>query len=285
VAREPAEFPGPKVEIGGDLNGVAPANPEPSVKPRVVDSHCHLFLCKGEPSALLESAREVGVSIFVCVGLDPKSSHDAVTLAEANKGVFATSGMHPHTASGLDPRARDEIEALAANPLVVGVGETGLDFHRMLSPREDQEAAFRWHIGVARACGKPVVVHIRDAWERALEVLEEERADRVVLHCFSGDSVAARGCVARGYFVSFAGSITYPKNQHLRDAAAVVPSDRLLTETDSPYLSPQGLRGRENSPANVVSVVEELAIAREQSFGKVAGATWGAARAAFPGLG
>jgi len=260
------------------------SNPKPIVKPSVVDTHCHPYLMEGEPLETLQAARDAGVVSFVCVGIDPRSSHLARALAGDRDDVVSTAGMHPHEASELDPQGRLEIERLLEDPLVVGVGEAGLDFFRMLSPVEDQEAAFRWQLGLARACGKPIVVHIRDAWERGLEIMEEEQGASVVLHCFSGDVAIARECAARGYFVSMAGPITYPKNQYLRDAAASVPLATLLTETDSPYLSPQSMRGRENSPANVVAVVEEIARARNETFEVVSKATSSNARRAFPGL-
>lgn len=261
-----------------------PSNPKPIVKPSVVDTHCHPYLMEGEPLETLQTARDAGVVSFVCVGIDPRSSHVSLALAEAHEGVVSTAGMHPHEASELDSQGKVEIARLLENPLVVGVGEAGLDFFRMLSPVEDQEAAFRWQSGLARERGKPIVVHVRDAWERALEILAEEPDVSVVLHCFSAGATIARECAARGYFVSMAGPITYPKNAHLRESAAAVPLGSLLTETDSPYLSPQSQRGRENSPANVVAVVDEIARAREESFEVVAAATSANARRAFPGL-
>ena len=272
------------MEIGGELSKRDASNPKPVVKPSVVDTHCHPYLMEGEPQETLQMARDAGVASFVCVGIDPRSSHLSLALAETHEDVVSTAGMHPHEASELDPQGRLEIERLLENPLVVGVGEAGLDFFRMLSPVEDQEAAFKWQLGLARECGKPIVVHIRDAWERGLEILGEEEGASVVLHCFSGDVAIARECAARGYFISMAGPITYLKNQHLRDAAAEAPLEALLTETDSPYLSPQSMRGRENSPANVIAVVEEIVRARNDAFDVVAEATSSNAERAFPGL-
>ncbi|HXF71308.1 MAG TPA: TatD family hydrolase [Actinomycetota bacterium] len=166
----------------------------------------------------------------------------------------------------------------------MAVGETGLDFHRDLSPRKDQERAFRAHIGLSRDSGKPLVVHCRDAWPEVLRLLEEGGAERVILHCFSGDREVARECASRGYFVSFAGNLTYPGNDHLRQAAATLPLDRILVETDSPFLAPQPLRGRDNAPANVGLVVAALARARDEEVGAVARAVSANARRAFPGL-
>ena len=213
-----------------------------------------------------------------------ESSRRSVELAESFRGVFATAGMHPHTASELDTTAGSLIEELLSNRQVVGVGETGLDQYRNLSPQEDQERALRLHVALSREHGKPLVVHVREAWDRFLELLDEERAERVVIHCFSGDAAMAKECVRRGYFLSFAGNLTYPANEHLRSAAVAVPMDRLLVETDSPFLSPQSRRGRDNAPANVVAVVEEIARVRGEPVENVAAAVSANARTAFPEL-
>jgi TatD DNase family protein len=249
-----------------------------------VDTHCHLFLLEGDPSSAVEDAREAGVDTLVCVGIDPESSRRSVELAESFRGVFATAGMHPHTASAFDAQAGAALEELLDNPQTLAVGECGLDYFRMLSPREDQERVFRAHVAWSRQVDKPLVVHVRDAWDDALRVLEEERAERVVLHCFSGDSRIARECVSRGYYLSFAGNVTYPKNEHLQDAARETAPSRLLVETDSPFLAPQRLRGKDNAPANVVAVIEALAEIRGENVEEVRAATAENARAAFPGL-
>jgi TatD DNase family protein len=233
---------------------------------------------------VLEEARAAGVGTVVCPGVDPGSSRRAVELAESFPGVFATAGMHPHEAASFDERAAAEIEELLANPQVVAVGECGLDFFRMRSAREDQERTFMAHIRLARQMELPLVVHVRDAWTRILELLAEGSAERVVLHCFSGDVETARECATRGWFLSFAGNVTYPKNGHLRDAAAAIPLNRLLVETDSPFLAPQRLRGRDNAPANVVDVIETVADARGESVDDVRAATARNAFAAFPRL-
>ena len=259
-------------------------NPREAVETGVVDTHCHLFLLSEEPAAAVEAANAGGVETLVCVGIDPESSRRSAELAETFRGVFATAGMHPHTASELDDAAGAVIEELLSNRQVVGVGETGLDQYRKLSPPEDQERALRLHVALSREHAKPLVVHVREAWPRILELLDEERAEQVVIHCFSGDADVARECVSRGYFLSFAGNLTYPPNQHLRDAAAAAPMDRLLVETDSPFLSPQSRRGRDNSPAFVVTVVEEIARLRGQAVENVAAAVSENARRAFPGL-
>jgi TatD DNase family protein len=154
----------------------------------------------------------------------------------------------------------------------------------MRSPAEDQLRCLKAHIALANETGKPMVVHVRDAWPEILRTLEEGSAERVVIHCFSGDAEVARECEARGYWISFAGNITYPKNEHLRQAARAVGLDRVLVETDAPFLSPQKLRGRDNEPANVVLTIEEVARVRGDDAATILAATAANARAAFPGL-
>jgi TatD DNase family protein len=252
-----------------------------TVEGPVIDTHCHLFLMEGDPAARTEAARASGVEGLVCVGIDPESSRRSRELADSLAGVFATAGVHPHTASAFDARAGAVIEELAQDPRVVAVGETGLDHERLRSPADDQERAFRAHCALAREIDKPLVTHTRGAWPDVLRILGEERTERVVLHCFSGDADVAREAGARGYYCSFAGIVTYPKNGALREAAALVPSDLLLAETDSPFLPPQRLRGRDNEPANVKDVVEALARARGQGSGEVARLTTENAKRAF----
>ena len=257
--------------------------PEVAVQSGVVDSHCHLFLLD-DPGSALDQARAAGVDTVVCPGIDPPSSRRSVELAESFRGVFATAGMHPHDASRFDARAGAEIEELLADPRVVAVGECGLDFFRMRSPREDQERVFLTHLRLARERDLPIVVHVRDAWEAMLRLLGEGSAERVVLHCFTGDAATATECAARGWYLSFAGNVTYPPNAHIREAAAAVPLDRILVETDSPFLAPQRLRGRDNTPANVIDVVEEIARVRGEPVENVRTMTSRNARRAFPRL-
>jgi TatD DNase family protein len=258
-------------------------NVEVTMETGAVDSHCHLFLLERPVADVLDEARRAGVSTVVVPGIDPVTSRRAVELASSFRGVFATAGMHPHDASRFDARAGAEIEELLTNPLVVGVGECGLDRFRMRSPFEDQERTLRAHVTLARDAGLPLVAHVRDAWDDILRALDEGSPD-IVLHCFTGDAEIARECVRRGWFLSFAGNITYPANAHIRDAAAEIPLERILVETDSPFLSPQRVRGRENAPANVLDVLETIAGLRSESVSDVRGATSENARRAFPRL-
>jgi TatD DNase family protein len=258
------------------------SNPQPPVKPSAVDTHCHLFLMDDDPAQAVASAREAGVSHLVCVGIDPDSSRKSRELAESFRGVFATAGVHPHTASEFDRRAGAVIEELAADPLVVGIGETGLDYYRRHSSPGDQQRAFRSHIALSRESGKPLVVHVREAWDDALRILAQESAEGVVLHCFSGDELVAKEAEARGYFLSFAGNVTYPNAEELRAAAAFVGAHHLLVETDSPFLAPQAVRGRANAPTNLILTLQQLAIVRGLNLDQMVEVTARAASRAFP---
>jgi TatD DNase family protein len=257
------------------------SNPEPAMHRGSVDTHAHLFLLESEPRDVVQAALDAGVGTIVCVGIDPETSRRSLDLADALPGVFATAGLHPHDASGFDARAGAVIEELLHDPRVVGVGECGLDFFRLHSPREDQEAAFRTHVALSRGSGKPLVVHCRDAWEATLGILEEEGAEHVVLHCFTGDERLARECVARGYFLSFAGNLTYPTNGGIRAAAAAILEDRILVETDCPYLSPQTRRGRDNAPEFLPLTIAALAELRGVSVDRMARTTAANAARAF----
>ena len=249
-----------------------------------VDTHCHLFLMEEDPATVVAAAKTVGVGRLVCVGVDAESSRRSLELAEALEGVFSTAGVHPHDASTFDRDAGSTVEELLVNPLVVGVGETGLDYYRRLSPPEDQQRAFRTHIALARESGKPLVVHVREAWTDALRILQEEHAEAVVLHCFSGDEDVALEASARGYFLSFTANITYPTADAIRAAASAVPEDRLLVETDSPFLPPQSMRGERNAPTHVRDVLETLASLRGLDFDLMVRRTSENARRAFPSL-
>jgi TatD DNase family protein len=258
------------------------AHAAPELRPTAVDTHCHLFLAEEDPGELVAEANAAGVGRLVCVGIDPDSSRRSLELAESYRGVFATAGMHPHTASEFDRRAGTVIEELVADPMVIAVGETGLDYYRLLSPADDQQRAFRTHIALSLETDKPLVVHVREAWEDAMSILEQEGAGRVILHCFSGDEELAREACRRGYFLSFAGNVTYPGAESLRAAAAAAEEGRVMAETDSPFLSPQTVRGRPNVPANVVTVLSALAEARGVDLDVMVGRSTAAALDAIP---
>ena len=238
----------------------APPAPEPLAVP-AVDSHCHLDLMDVSVDEALTAAQAVGIARVVTIGIDVPSSRWQVDAARGHGDVFATVAIHPNEAHTADDAAWEEIEALATDPNVVGVGETGLDHYRT---GEDgwrkQEESFRRHIAIAKSSGKALVIHDRDAHEDVLRVLDEEGApDRVVFHCFSGDAEFAKRCVERGHVLSFAGNVTFKNATDLRDAAAVTPLDQLLVETDAPFLTPMPYRGRPNAPYLVPLTVRAIA--------------------------
>jgi TatD DNase family protein len=224
----------------------------------VIDTHAHLDACADPPDELVRRAREAGVGRILTVGTTIERCRAALELAERHAEVFAILGIHPHEASG--EHDLDELRDLLTDPLAVAVGETGLDFFRDYAPHDRQLALFRQHLALAGELGKPVVIHNRAADEAVLEELGSF-GGTVVLHCFSYPS-ALPAAFERGYYVSFAGNVTYKNASDLRLAATQVPADLLLTETDAPYLSPEPLRGRPNEPAYVVHTLDALARTR-----------------------
>jgi TatD DNase family protein len=240
----------------------------------MVDTHAHLGLCEPADGELIASARDAGVSRILTVGLGEDSNPVAVGSAQANEGVFASVGRHPNSADGFDPAAAEAIEVLCAMPEVVAVGETGLDFYRDRSEPDEQRRAFSAQIAIAARTGKALVIHLRDAdgsedaVSEAFETLDREGDGvTVVLHCFSAGAPWAERAAERGWYCSFAGNLTYPRAEAIREAAAVVPEERLLVETDSPFLAPQSVRGKPNQPANVVATAERLAEVRGVPYG------------------
>jgi TatD DNase family protein len=242
----------------------------------MVDTHAHLGLCEPDSDQLVAAARQAGVRRILTVGLGEDSNPEAVRAAEASDGVFAAVGRHPNGAGGFDGKAAAAIEELTSRPGVVAVGETGLDFYRDRAEPEDQRRAFAAQISIARNAGKPVVIHLRDregsedaVAEAFTTLVEEGDGVEVILHCFSAGPAWAERAAERGWYCSFAGNLTYPKAEPIREAAAAVPDDRLLVETDSPFLSPQPMRGKPNEPANVVATAERLAEIRGVPYGEM----------------
>jgi TatD DNase family protein len=251
----------------------------------VIDSHCHLFTPEFEADrpAVLARARAAGVQALVVVGYDLLSSRQAAALAAAEPDIFACVAIHPHHAAEATPAGIEELRRLAAQPRVVGIGETGLDYYRNLAPREAQEAAFRAHLALARALEFPVVVHDREAHADTLRILEEEAVDlpAVVLHCFSGDRAMAETAWARGYYTGVDGPLTYPSASGLRDLLQGAPRDLVLLETDAPYLPPTPHRGKRNEPAYLPLVAAALAELWGQEVAAVRRCTADNARRAF----
>jgi TatD DNase family protein len=228
----------------------------------LIDSHTHLDHCKEELSFLVGDALAAGVGLIIQSGIDLRRSDRSVALAESFPQVFATVGFHPQEAGLLEDEGRAGLESLVAHPKVVAVGETGFDFFHDYWPHDVQEDAFLYHIDLARRNGLPVVIHTRDAADHTLRVLEEHAADlTVVLHCFSLPNRLAE-VVERGYYLSFAGNVTYKNAPALQTAAREVPAASLLLETDAPWLAPTPFRGRPNRPALVAMVYEFVAALR-----------------------
>jgi TatD DNase family protein len=228
----------------------------------VIDTHAHLDALDGEADDALARAREAGVTRVIAVGSGLDSCRATLEIAEREEGVFAALGLHPHQAGDMEEGDVEQLQDLLAHPKAVAVGEAGLDHYRDYAPHDRQLEAFRIQAALAVNLDKPLVVHSRAADEETVAVLAElpENA-RVILHCFS--SLGLLGpALERGWYVSFAGNVTYPNAAELRTAAARVSPDRLLAETDSPYLAPQPVRGRRNEPANVLHTLAALAEVR-----------------------
>lgn len=223
---------------------------------RLVDTHAHLHFpeFRDDLEAALARAREAGVRAMVTIGTDRETNPAAVTLAEAQPDVWATVGIHPHDAAEATDEDFETMERLArTSPRVVALGEMGFDFFRNLSPRDAQEKVFRRQLDLARRLGKPVVVHCRDAHDDMLPLLAAERVGELggVMHCFSGDVAIARRCLDLGLMISLAGPVTYKNARALPEVARYVPEERLVVETDCPFLPPHPHRGRRNEPAYV----------------------------------
>jgi TatD DNase family protein len=242
----------------------------------VVDTHAHLALSEADDDELVAAARGAGVHRILTVGLGEDTNPGAVLAAERYDEVFAAVGHHPNSAGDFDVAASEAIAELAARPEVAAIGETGLDFYRDTADPEAQRRAFSAQISIARSAAKPLVVHLRDpegsedAVSEAFETLDREAGGvEVILHCFSTGPAWAERAAERGWYCSFAGNLTYPKSEPIREAAALVPDDRVLVETDSPFLSPQPMRGKPNQPANVVATAERLAEVRGVPYGEL----------------
>jgi TatD DNase family protein len=245
-----------------------------------VDSHCHLQSLS-DPEAGIERARVAGVSRMVCVGTDLETSRQALDLAARHRDVWATVGLHPHDAWKLAAEW-ELLEPLVQAERVVGVGETGFDFHYLHSPAEEQRAAFRIQIRLAKRLDRALVVHSREAWDATFQVLADEGAPaRTVMHCFTGGPDEARRALDLGAYLSYSGIVTFPGADDVRAAAAMTPLDRLLVETDAPYLAPVPRRGRQNEPRYVGLVGAAVAVATGRSEEEIAECTAANALAAF----
>jgi TatD DNase family protein len=240
----------------------------------LIDSHSHVSRCPDPPETVIAAAREAGVEKILTVGLDEQSNREQIALANAFEGLFVAVGRHPNDADGFDDEAARDIEELAADPKVVAIGETGLDFFRDTAEPDNQRLAFIKQADIAARLELPLVIHSRDQQGREDAVSEifatlEEFPDlTVILHCFSTPDWVEQAA-ERGYYCSFSGNITYPANEDLRQAVVRVPDDRIMVETDAPYLTPQSRRRERNQPAFVVETAEKVAELRGVGYGEL----------------
>jgi TatD DNase family protein len=245
----------------------------------LVDSHCHLDRLDLEPfggrmEGVLDTAREQGVGHFLCVSINLEDYPGMLALAEPLEQVSVSVGLHPNEQGGHDPDT-DELVELATHPKVVAIGETGLDYFRSEGDLDWQRDRFRRHIAAAKVSGKPLIIHSRDAKEDTLEILEAEGASEVggVMHCFTGDWDMAQRAMDLNFHISFSGIVTFKSAQILQEVATKVPADRMLVETDCPYLAPVPHRGKPNQPAYVRHVAEYVAGLRGETYEQVAANT------------
>ncbi|MGA3099277.1 MAG: TatD family hydrolase [Bryobacteraceae bacterium] len=256
---------------------------------RLLDSHCHLDDPKfdADRDEVIARARAAGVATMLAVGTGsgPPDLEAGLRIAERYPFVYATVGVHPHDASKASEETFSRLRELAAGEKVAAVGEIGLDYHYDFSPRPVQREVFVRQLEIAAECGKPVVIHTREAWEDTLTLLRGRLLFGGILHCFTGDERQAREALDLGLYLAFGGVLTFPKAEEVRRAARMAPEDRLLVETDCPYLAPAPGRGRRNEPAFVVEVARRLAAERGQSVERIAEATTlNFERACLPGL-
>jgi len=247
---------------------------------KIIDSHAHLEFPQFDPDrdTMLARAREAGVETLLAIGsgTGPDRLNAAIPFAEQHDWIYATVGIHPHEAKLATEEHFARLDGLARHPRVIGWGEIGLDYFYDHSPRETQLLVFRRQIAQARAAQLPIIIHCRDAWPDCLEILQRDWQSSGlggIFHCFTGTLDDARRGLDMGFLISFAGNLTYPKMQHLRDVARDLPLENILTETDSPFLPPQGRRGKRNEPAFVVEVAQMLANVRDLATEEVAGIT------------
>jgi TatD DNase family protein len=249
-----------------------PPAPEP-LTVEVADAHCHLDLMGGSAADAVAAAQAVGVRRMVTIGIDVPTSQWCAQVAAEHPDVYAAVAIHPNEASTASSAALAEIARLAALPQVRAVGETGLDYYRTTATPAQQQASFREHIAIAKATDRALVIHDREAHPDVLRLLAEEGApERAVFHCFSGDAPMAAVCADRGYYLSFAGNVTFKNAGDLRAAAAAAPLELLLVETDAPFLTPMPYRGRPNAPYLVPLTVRALAEVRGMEVEELCGA-------------
>jgi TatD DNase family protein len=253
-------------------------NAASSLEPELVDSHAHIDMSEFDPDReeMLARARAAGVRHILAIGGGPEALDSALPFSERHDWIYAAAGIHPHEAQLATPAHYDRLSQLARNPRCVAWGEIGLDYHYDHSPRDVQQRVLIDQLKLARAARRPIIVHCREAWPDCLVLLDEHwRASGLggIFHCFSGTLEEAQRGLDMGFLISFAGNITYPKAQNLRDVARALQIDSLLIETDSPFLAPQPHRGRRNEPAFVAEVARTIATVRDLALQQIAAAT------------
>jgi TatD DNase family protein len=243
----------------------------------LVDSHCHLDDSKFDEDReqVIEHARAAGVGTLMAIGTGsgPPDLEVAVRQAEAYPFIYATIGVHPHDASKATDESFVKLRELSAHAKVLAVGEIGLDYHYDFSPRDVQRSVFEQQLAIASDAGLPIVIHTREAWDDTLAVLRDHWTGGGIMHCFTGDEHQARQALDLGFHLSFGGVLTFPKAENVRQAARIVPDDRLLVETDCPYLAPVPHRGKRNEPAFVVESARRLAEVRGTDLERIAEVT------------
>lgn len=243
----------------------------------LIDSHCHLDdkQFDADREDVIERAFAAGLECLLAVGTGngPPDLEAGIRLAQTHERIYATVGVHPHDASKATDESLRRLEELLRHPKVVALGEIGLDYHYDFSPREMQQPVFIRQLELARAAGKPVVIHTREAWDDTFRILEKHWAGPCIMHCFSGGPDEAKRCLAMGFYLSFAGVVTFPRALAVQEAARVTPLDRLLVETDAPYLAPTPKRGKRNEPALVIETARRLAELRGEPLEEIAAAT------------
>lgn len=250
----------------------------------LVDTHAHLQMkdYDDDRDEVIARAVEAGVQYMINASFDLASSQQAVKLAEGHENFYAIVGVHPHDAKLLDDKALDVLRDLARHPKVVAIGESGLDYYRDLSPRPVQRAAFERQLRLAEEVSLPIVVHNREAHADVLEILAKYSSRvRGVMHCFSGDQNFAEKCIELGFYISFAGPVTYLNAHRLQEIAASVPSDRFFVETDCPYLAPQFKRGKRNEPSYLKAIAKRIAEIRHTTFPEISKITTTNAKSLF----
>lgn len=251
----------------------------------LIDTHAHLQDENLLPDIdqVLDRAEEAGIEKIICVGYDMESSQQALQLARKYQQVAAVAGIHPHEAEGINDKMLADLYRMAEDPLVLAIGEIGLDYYRDLSPRDKQADAFRAQIKIACELCKPIVIHDRDAHQDVLDIIKKEKAGRNegIMHCYSGHWPLAMELMKEGFYISFAGPLTFKNAQKTREVAIKLPLDRILVETDCPYLAPEPFRGKRNEPAYIAYVAKMLAEIRGQSETEIAYITNRNARKVF----